>query len=446
MTMDSRLRGNDEHKFSAYSSYKDSGVEWLGEVPKHWGIKRVKELGSLVLGKMLDNKQEEKKFLKPYLKSKNIGWLEITDSNIEEMYFSPYEMKLYRIQKGDLLFSEGGEVGKTAFWNQDDLECYIQNSVHKFTTNKNNNTRYFLYLSFAAGHAKFYDSIVNFVSIKHLTKEKLARVVWLSPPLSEQQAIANYLDTKTAQIDRKIELLSQKAEKYAKLKQSLINETVTRGLDKSVPMKGSQNEWHEELPINWSEKRVKDLFKLITDMAPNNNNHELLSVYASIGVRPRKDLEQRGNKASSTDGYWLVKKGDIIVNKLLAWMGGIGLSEYDGVTSPAYDILRKTNIEVCERYYGYLFRTEKAQEIFKRYSRGIMDMRLRLYFDKFGGIRVSVPPLSDQQAIAAYLDENTLKIDQVIKTINSQINNLKELRKTLINDVVTGKIKVVGNG
>jgi type I restriction enzyme S subunit len=260
------------------------------------------------------------------------------------------------------------------------------------------------------------------------------------PPLSEQKAIADYLDTKTAQIDRKIDLLSQKAKLYGNLKQSLINETVTRGLDKSVLMKDSEYEWDQEIPKNWQETRVKNIFKLITDLAPNNNNFELLSLYASIGVRPKKDMEQRGNKSVTTDGYWLVQKGDIIVNKLLAWMGSIGLSEYDGVTSPAYDILRKSNEKTDQRFYTYLFRTEKAQAIFKKQSRGIMDVRLRLYFDKFGAISVPFPPPDEQKAIADYLDTKTAQIDQIIQTINAQIEKLKELRKTLINDVVTGKI------
>ena len=153
--------------------------------------------------------------------------------------------------------------------------------------------------------------------------------------------------------------------------------------------KASNGEWGGQIPSEWQEQRVKDLFRLVTDKAPVDNDHELLSLYASIGVRPRKDLEARGNKASSTDGYWVVKKGDIVVNKLLAWMGSVGSSEYDGVTSPAYDVLRKKSKLVDVRYFSYLFRTEIAKQIFKRNSRGIMDMRLRLYFDKLGAITVS---------------------------------------------------------
>lgn len=432
-----------------YDAYKDSGVTWLGDIPAGWKMCRLKEL-AFIQNSNVDKKSHENEI--PVLLCNYVDVYKnnfITASlNFMKATANESEIQRFEIKKDDVLITKDSEtcddIAMPALCLESLEGVLCGYHLAQFRTNKKLLLGAYLLRLFQSKSYGF-----RFVvSAKGITRVGLGQSAITDsltpiPPLAEQRSIVNYLDTKTTQIDRKIELLSQKAEKYSKLKQSLINEAVTRGLEKSVPMKDSYNEWQEELPINWSEKRVKDLFKLVTDMAPNNNNHELLSVYASIGVRPRKDLEQRGNKASSTDGYWLVKKGDIIVNKLLAWMGGIGLSEYDGVTSPAYDILRKTNIEVCERYYGYLFRTEKAKEIFKRYSRGIMDMRLRLYFDKFGGIRISVPPLSEQQAIAVYLDEKTAKINRIVETVHSQINNLKELRKTLINDVVTGKIMVV---
>lgn len=200
--------------------------------------------------------------------------------------------------------------------------------------------------------------------------------------------------------------------------------------------RASNSEWIDQTPSEWQELRVKDLFRLVTDKAPLDNDHELLSLYASIGVRPRKDLEARGNKASSTDGYWLVKKGDIVVNKLLAWMGSVGLSEYDGVTSPAYDVLRKTSKLVDVRYFSYLFRTEIAKQIFKRNSRGIMDMRLRLYFDKLGAITVPVPPFSTQQAIATYIDTKTAQIDRQIDLLGKKARQYGKLKQSLINEAV----------
>lgn len=201
--------------------------------------------------------------------------------------------------------------------------------------------------------------------------------------------------------------------------------------------RASNSEWVNQTPSEWEEKRVKDLFRLVTEKAPVDNDHELLSLYASIGVRPRKDLEARGNKASSTDGYWVVKKGDIVVNKLLAWMGSVGLSEYDGVTSPAYDVLRKTSKLIDVRYFSYLFRTEIAKQIFKRNSRGIMDMRLRLYFDKLGAITVPVPPFSTQQAIATYIDTKTAQIDRQIDLLGQKASYYGKLKQSLINETVT---------
>ena len=201
--------------------------------------------------------------------------------------------------------------------------------------------------------------------------------------------------------------------------------------------KNSEGEWAEKVPVEWQEKRVKDIFRMVTDAAPGNNDFELLSLYASIGVRPRKDLDARGNKASSTDGYWIVKKGDIVVNKLLAWMGSVGLSEYDGVTSPAYDILRKIKSDLEPRYFSYLFRTEVAKKIFKKNSRGIMDMRLRLYFDKLGAITVPVPPYSTQMAIANYIDTKTAQIDKKIELLSQKLTLYRKLKQPLIHEAVT---------
>lgn len=195
-------------------------------------------------------------------------------------------------------------------------------------------------------------------------------------------------------------------------------------------------DWLGELPFHWEVMRTKLLFDLITEPAPVGNSEELLSVYTAIGVKPRKELEARGNKASSTDNYWRVKKGDIIVNKLLAWMGAIGISEYDGVTSPAYDILRpKENVNPY--FYNYLFRNIIASREFKRHSRGIMDMRLRLYFTRFGDIKLPFPPIEEQDEIVKYLQFKLNKTNRFINKKKQLIKRLKEQKAALINQAVT---------
>jgi type I restriction enzyme S subunit len=205
--------------------------------------------------------------------------------------------------------------------------------------------------------------------------------------------------------------------------------------------KKAEGEWSETIPSEWQERRVKNLFRLVTQAALANNDYELLSLFASIGVKPRKDMEARGNKASSTDGYWIVKKNDIVVNKLLAWMGSVGLSEYDGVTSPAYDVLRQVKPDIDPRYYSYLFRTETAKKIFRKNSRGIMDMRLRLYFDKLGAITVPFPSITEQKNISDYIDIKVGQIDIKVLKLKKKVKLFHDLRSTIIDTYVTSGLK-----
>jgi type I restriction enzyme S subunit len=194
--------------------------------------------------------------------------------------------------------------------------------------------------------------------------------------------------------------------------------------------------WLGKIPVHWSIIRTKHLFRLCTEKAPANNGLELLSIYTHIGVKPRKELEERGNKASSTDEYWMVKRGDIIVNKLLAWMGAIGVSHYEGVTSPAYNILRGI-LPLNPDFYHYLFRTGIYLREFKSRSRGIMAMRLRLYFDEFGQIPLVYPPLADQTAIVHFLDYYGHLVNQAIRGKRRLIELLNEQKQAIIHHAVT---------
>jgi type I restriction enzyme, S subunit len=259
------------------------------------------------------------------------------------------------------------------------------------------------------------------------------------PPLSEQRAIANLVDRETKRLD---ELIAAKKEMLALLLEkhrAIIARAVTHGVDAHAPLRESGIPWLGKIPVHWSVKRVKYIFNLVSEPAPEDNDFELLSLYTDIGVKPRKELEARGNKASSTDNYWLVRRGDLVVNKLLAWMGAFGVSEYEGVTSPAYDILRPVhNVEPF--FYHYLFRSGICLPEIRRRSYGIMDMRLRLYFDRFGDMAVPVPPYPEQIKIVAAISDQTERFDRIKLALERTIELLKERRAALINAAVTGQI------
>jgi len=205
---------------------KESGVAWLGEVPEGWGVVSLKYISKITLGKMLTSKNKGNMTLKPYLKAKNLKWFNVNVNETDKMWFTNNELKSLKLQKDDLLVSEGGEVGRTCIWNNELDECYIQNSVNRVQFSKQN-SRFFLYQFFAAGQYGYFDSIVNRISIAHLTKEKLGDAKFIKAPLKEQTQIANYLDQKTKKIDTLIEKSKQSIELLKERRTALISAVVT---------------------------------------------------------------------------------------------------------------------------------------------------------------------------------------------------------------------------
>lgn len=207
-------------------AFKDSGVDWIGDIPEGWEVKRLKYVSEVVLGKMLCNENRGNYLLKPYLKSKNIQWLNVDVSSVNNMWFSKKEMIKYKLKKGDLILSEGGEVGKTCIWNEELKECYIQNSAHKITFFENAVSKYYLYLFFIYGKRGIFDSIVNRVSIAHLTRDKLINIPIIQPPLSKQKQIVNHIDAQSQKIDRAVRQQETAIAKLKEYKASLVESCV----------------------------------------------------------------------------------------------------------------------------------------------------------------------------------------------------------------------------
>lgn len=418
-----------------YEAYKDSGVSWLGDIPSEWSLAP----GFTVYS---ENKRNNKGLKEERVLSLSYGKI-IVKPKEKLVGLVPESFETYQIvEPGDLIIrcmdlqndktslrtglSENQGIITSAYLNlriNEDFDSkFIYYYIHSLDTTK-------ILYKFGTGLRQ------------NLSYQDFKRLPIFDIPKKLQASIVNFLDKKTAQIDEAIEIKQKQIELLKERKQIIIQQAVTGGVTPNCPMKNSGIDWIEKIPEHWELRKVKHLFKLVMDASDKNNDHELLSIYAAIGVRPRKDLAAKGNKASTTDGYWLVKKGDFIVNKLLAWMGAIGLSEYEGVTSPAYDILRPS-VEMDSYFYHYLFRTKQCSGELKKHSRGIMDVRLRLYFDKFGVIYVPYPPAEEQVQIVNYIQKHTLKLEESELLFKQQIETLKEYKATLINSAVTGKIKV----
>lgn len=206
---------------------KDSGVEWIGEIPESWSVRKLKTISEITLGKMLSPNEKEGYILKPYLRSQNIQIEYVNIDDINEMWFSKSELKKYILKYGDILVNEGGDVGRNCLWREEVEEMYIQNSVNRVRFSENYNYFYFLY-HFQLHHLSgYFNSIVNRVSIPHLTKEKLENILFIVPTFLEQEQIVEYLDKHTKEIDDLVSLEQKKIELLKEYRQSLISEVIT---------------------------------------------------------------------------------------------------------------------------------------------------------------------------------------------------------------------------
>jgi type I restriction enzyme S subunit len=417
-----------------YPAMKDSGVPWLGEVPSTWSIVRN--------GRLFTQRNETGFAHLPILEvslKAGIRVRNLDGSGRKQMMFDRDKYK--RARKDDLAYNMmrmwQGAIGMAPTDGLVSPAYVVARPLREVEP------KFFLYLfrtdAYMGEVDKFSHGIVK--DRNRLYWEEFKQMPTPVPPPDEQVAIVRFLDHTDRQIRRYIRAKQKLIKLLEEQKQAIIHRAVTHGLDPNVRLKPSGVEWLGDVPKHWAVHRTKVQFRLRTEKSGVAHGHELLSIYTHIGVRPRKELEQKGNKASTTDDYWVVKRGDIIANKLLAWMGAIGVSHYDGVTSPAYDILMPVT-DLVPDYYHHLFRTKLYLQQFKQRSRGIMDMRLRLYFDQFGQIPIPVPPVNEQVAIVNFYNDATADADRIIDRTQREISLLREYRARLIADVVTGKLDV----
>lgn len=206
---------------------QDTNIPWIGKIPAHWQVEKIKGVADIVLGKMLQSTEKEGYLLKPYLRAQNIRWEKVDISDVNEMWFSPNEISQYRLKKGDILVSEGGEVGRAAMWRDDLEECYIQNSVNRLRANKKKILpEYLLYVLESYGQAKVFENTVNRVSIAHLTREKLKEYAIPLPPLEEQREIVANIQQQLQKIDKADVTLQKSIGQLEEYRSSLISNVV----------------------------------------------------------------------------------------------------------------------------------------------------------------------------------------------------------------------------
>lgn len=421
-----------------YPAYKDSGIDWLGEIPAHWEV---------VKGKWLFDKQD-----RPVRKEDGVvtafrdGQVTLRSNRREEGFTNAIQEHGYQgIRRGDLVIHAMDAFAGAIGVSDSDGKS---SPVYAACTPRKGaaaNPYFFAYFLRHLAKTGFIESLAK--GIRERSTDFRFRdfgLLQLSvPPLEEQTRIAEFLDRKTAQIDQAIAQKERLIDLLNERRQVLIHRAVTRGLDPNAPMKDSGIDWLGEIPAHWEVKRAKYLFREVVENT-KTGKEELLSLRMHIGLVPHNDVSDTEITDDNLIGYKIVRCGQLVMNRMRASIGLFGVANQYGLVSPDYAIYEVSST-VSPDYYLHLFKTQTMGTIFRLNSKGLgtgSSGFMRLYSENFGNIKISVPPKIEQQAICIFIDSANRKIDSSIAQIQQQIQKLQELKATLINSAVTGKIKV----
>ena len=429
--------------YKPYPAYKDSGVEWIGEVPEHWGIAPVKTYYDIRLGKMLQPEQQANTdLLVPYHRAQTVQWECIDNLAMTTMWASPSDVAKFSVAIGDLLICEGGDVCRAAI--VEDLhahEVIFQNSLHRVRPKEAWGVEWILRLMQHLRSSAWIEVLCNKNTIVHFTSEKLGSLACPLPGPDEQCEITRALSRETARIDALIARKTRFIELLKEKRKALITHAVTKGLDPNVKMKDSGVEWIGEVPEHWEVWRLGSLYR--EAVRTGDPSLPILSISIHDGITDDElapeDRDRQVYQIEDRTKYKRVRPNDLAYNMMRAWQGAFGAVAVDGLVSPAYVVAEPTG-EIRSAYIENLLRTPMAVEEMRRFSRGIADFRMRLYWEYFRDLHVCVPSLDEQDNILAALSRRGARMERLGETTERSIALLKERRSALITAAVTGKI------
>lgn len=420
-----------------YNSYKDSGEEWIGEIPNHWEIKRLKNVGKLYSGLSgksgADFVSSPQTGYKPFINFINIANNKyIVADNFGHVKIEEGE-KQNKVKRDDLFFLMSSEnledLGKSALLTDDYEELYLNSFCKGFRLTTDLNSRFINYLLNSSSLSQLISLEGRGFTRINLRMEGVENLPIVIPPSKDEQTqIANYLDQKTTEIDS---LIDNKQKLIVLLKEertAVINQAVTKGLDPNVPMKDSGIEWLGEVPEHWEVNRMKYLCGIGTGDKDTENKED-------DGEYPFFVRSQTIERISSYsfDGEAILTAGD-----------GVGVCKVWHYINGKFDyhqrVYRMSHFNnVSGKYLFYYLKYNFIKEVKKLSAKSTVDSLRRPMFQNF---RVAFSSIEEQKEIVAYIEKNTNRISDLVNKYNKEIELLKEYKTALISEVVTGKVDV----
>lgn len=445
----------------SYPEYKPSGVDWLGEIPAHWDVRRLKFVASVVYSNVDKHSKEDElpvrlcNYVDVYKNERITGNLDFMEATA-----GLDEIRKFALRKGDVIITKDSEewqdIAVPALVDEDLRNVICGYHLALIRAYRGSVDSRYLFRSFQAAAINYqFQVAASGITRYGLGKQSLGDALFLLPPLPEQRAIAEYLDRETAHIDALIAHKRDLLDLLERQRAALISHAVTRGLNPNVPLKPSGVDWLGEIPAHWDVRRLKSITAFSINGAwgdePKGDENDLFCIrvadfdYENLGVSA-DNLTVRNIPAPMQAGR-LLDTGDLLVEKSGGgdiWSVGrvVSYTLTEKAVSSNFIARLVVNRNVDERFVCYLFAAMYAGGLNVRsikQTTGIQNLDLYSYLNE----RFGLPPLPEQRAIAAYLDRQTARIDRLKAEIESSIELLGRYRTALISAAVTGKIRVI---
>ena len=444
-----------------YDSYKDSGVEWIGKIPSHW---EVVPLLYMLRQKICDGPHETPKLVDdgiPFISIDSLNDSEKINFDIVKKFISEEDYQRYllkaNLEKGDVLFSKAATIGKTAIVGDEKFMVWSPLAILK-PNDKNVLSKYLYYVVNCKMAIEEAILLGNFNTQVNVGMRDLEKIRITCPLLSEQESIVSYLNEKCGKIDKAIATQEKRVELLKELRQNIITQAVTRGINPNAPLKDSGVEWIGEVPEHWEVRKLKNICKsekyaIKTGPFGSQLKGEELQPDGDVRVYSQRNVIDNSfddtnfyvsnAKAKDLESFY-TQPSDLLVTSR-GTIGKCAILPADapmGILHPCL-IAMRVDTNICDIKFVQIYMNESicfGTNVYLNSNATTIEV---IYTDTLKNINIPVPPLSEQQEIVSYIETKTARLDASIEKAEHQIELLQELKQSIITEVVTGKRKVV---